>query len=185
MKNLNIARDPRWGRNSEVPSEDSYLAGKVGAFMTKGIQGDPSDKYVLLLGALKHVTAYSLENWLDDTDGPNHGKKYSRFGFNANLSRHDLAETYLEQYRIAITESNPLGMMCSYSAINGSASCENAALLKTWARDTLHFEGNVVTDCGALQMTSEPSDPADSAAAALNAGTGIEAQLLASKCSHR
>ena len=52
------------GRNEEVPSEDSFLAGKVGAYMTKGIQGDGlSDKFVLLLGALKHVAAYSLENW--------------------------------------------------------------------------------------------------------------------------
>lgn len=94
-----------------MPSEDSFLAGKVGAAMTKGIQGDPKAKYVLCLGALKHVTAYSLENWEDDTGGPHHGTKYSRFGFNGNVSRHDLAETYLEQYRIAISESNALGMM--------------------------------------------------------------------------
>jgi beta-glucosidase len=140
--------------------------------MTRGIQGNPSDKYVLLLGALKHVTAYSLENWLDDTGGRRNGTKYNRMGFDANISRHDLAETYLEQYRIAISESNPLGMMCSYTAINGSASCENGALLQTWARDTMHFEGNVVTDCGALKMPSEPSDRAVSAAAAINAGTG-------------
>ena len=83
----------------------SYLSGKVGGAMTRGIQQlDSAGKFVLLLGALKHVTAYSLENWLDDTGGPNNGTKYSRFGFDANISRHDLAETYLEQYRIAIQE---------------------------------------------------------------------------------
>ena len=92
----------------------SYLSGKVGAAMIRGIQQLDSDgKFALLLGALKHVTAYSLENWQDDTSGPNHGRKYSRFGFNANISRRDLAETYLEQYRIAISEGKPLGMMCS------------------------------------------------------------------------
>ena len=97
-----------------MPSEDSFLAGKVGAHMTKGIQGDGlSDKYVLLLGALKHVTAYSLESWHDDSGGPRNGTKYNRMGFGFNLTRHDLAETYLEQYRIAIAESNALGMMCS------------------------------------------------------------------------
>ena len=97
-----------------MPSEDSFLAGKVGAHMTKGIQGDGlSDKYVLLLGALKHVTAYSLESWHDDSGGPRNGTKYNRMGFSFNITRHDLAETYLEQYRIAITESNALGMMCS------------------------------------------------------------------------
>lgn len=175
--NLNIARDPRWGRNEEVPSEDSFLAGKLGAAMTRGIQGDTltgtKSKYVLCLGALKHVTAYSLENWHDDTGGARNGTKYNRMGFDANISRHDLAETYLEQFRIAISESNPLGMMCSYTAINGTASCENAKLLTTWARDSLNFEGNVVTDCGALKMPSEPKDTTVSSAAALNAGTDL------------
>lgn len=157
-----------------MPSEDSYLAGKVGAAMTRGIQGGNSTgKYVLLLGALKHVTAYSLENWLDDTGGPKNGTKYNRMGFDAVISRHDLAETYLEQYRIAITESEPLGMMCSYSAINGSAACENGHLLTTWARGSMGFKGNVVTDCGALKMPSEPHNVTVSSAAALNAGTDL------------
>ena len=75
--------------------------------------------------------------------------------------------------RIAIAESSPRGMMCSYAAINGSASCENGALLTTWARKSTGFVGNVVTDCGALAMSSEPADPAISAAAALNAGTDL------------
>ena len=85
--NLNIARDPRWGRNSEVPSECPFLSGKVGAAMTRGIQGkrtawtpahvseQADSEYLLLLGAIKHVTAYSLENWLDDTGGPRNGTK--------------------------------------------------------------------------------------------------------------
>lgn len=113
--------------------------------MSRGIQRlDSNGKFVLLLGALKHVTAYSLENWQDDTGGPHHGRKYSRFGFEGTISRRDLAETYLEQYRIAISEGKTLGMMCSYSAINGTASCENPALLTTWARQSQGFEGNVV-----------------------------------------
>jgi beta-glucosidase-like glycosyl hydrolase len=173
--NLNIARDPRWGRNEEVPSEDSFLSGKVGAYMTKGIQGDGlSDKYVLLLGALKHVTAYSLENWHDDTGGPRNGSKYNRMGFTFNISRHDLAETYLEQYRIAIAESQPYGMMCSYAAVNGTPSCENGKLLQTWARESAGFAGNVVSDCGALKMPSDPKDPIVSSADALNAGLDLD-----------
>lgn len=64
-------------------------------------------------------------------------------------------------------------MMCSYTAINGSASCENAHLLSTWARGSLGFKGNVVTDCGALKMISEPKDKTASSAAALNAGTDL------------
>ena len=100
--------------------------------------------------------------------------KYIRFGFDASISRHDLAETHLEQYRITISESNALGTMCSYSAINGSAACENSHLLKTWARKSVGFEGNAVTDCGALKMSFEPKDEVESSAAALNAGTGID-----------
>lgn len=89
--NLNIARDPRWGRNGEVPSECPFLSGKVGAAMTRGIQGkrtawtpphvqerqreEGGSEYLLLLGAIKHVTAYSLESWLDDTGGPRNGTK--------------------------------------------------------------------------------------------------------------
>ena len=82
------------------------------ALFARAGQGGGSG-YVLLLGALKHVTAYSLENWVDDTGGPNNGTRYNRMGFDATISRHDLAETYLEQYRVAITESEPLGMMCA------------------------------------------------------------------------
>ena len=171
--NLNIQRDVRWGRNSEVPSEDPLLAGKLGAAMSRGLQGPASDKYVLTLGALKHVTAYSLENWRDDTGGPRNGTKYSRMGFEGTINRHDLAETYLEQYRIAIAEGNTLGMMCSYAAINGTESCENGALLTTWARHSQGFEGNIVTDCGAEVESSEPKNRNLSAADALNAGTDL------------
>ena len=176
--NLNIARDARWGRNTEVPSEDPLLAGKVGAAMTRGIQGQkagaPQPKYITCLGALKHVTAYSLENWRDDTGGPNNGTAYNRMGFDATIARRDMAETYLEQFRIAMTEAEPLGMMCSYTAINGSAACENGHLLTTWARGSQGFQGNVITDCGALKMPSEPKDHVVSAAAALNAGTDVD-----------
>lgn len=182
--NLNIARDPRWGRNDEVPSEDPFLAGKLGAGMVRGIQGlaaapgrhgvAQEGQYVMTLAALKHVTAYSLEDWQDDTGGPRNGTKYSRMGFDATITRHDLAETYLEQFRIAIAEAHPLGMMCSYAGINGTASCENSHLLQTWARKSQGFAGNVVTDCGALKMPDEPADKVVSAAAALNAGADLD-----------
>lgn len=89
------------------------------------------------------------------------------------INRHDLAETYLEQFRIAISEGNALGMMCSYSAINGTASCENEKLLNSWARGSQGFKGNVVTDCGALEMSTEPKNTSVSAAAALNSGTDL------------
>jgi beta-D-xylosidase 4 len=165
--NINIARDPRWGRELEVPTEDPTLAGVLAAAMTRGIQQGDDLRFVKLLGALKHFTAYSMEN----SDG------MDRQGFSPNISKHDMGDTYLPAYRIGIVEGGALGMMCSYTTVNGTAMCESVEWQQQWAREKLGFQGNIVTDCKALSM-GPPSpeskmDAPHNAALALAAGTDL------------
>ena len=144
---MNVNRDPRWGRNIEVPSEDPYLSGRVGVEMVRGIQeGDDDDGrggvgdeevtvgsgggggggkgFVKLLASIKHFTAYSMEN----SDGKN------RLGFDPTISLRDMSESYLPAFKAAIVEGGVLGMMCSYTSINGTALCESQTWIKEWAR---------------------------------------------------
>lgn len=165
--NINLLRDPRWGRALEVPTEDPRLAGHLAAAMTHGIQEGEDPRYVKLLGALKHFTVYSMEH----SDGSDRG------GFSPTISKHDMADSYLPAYQIGIQQGKSLGMMCSYTTVNGTAMCESHQWQQKWARQKLGFQGNIVTDCTALNMAA-PSpehsmDAAHNAAAGLKAGTDL------------
>ena len=92
-----------------------------------------------------------------------------RFGFDTNISLHDMGDSYLAQYKIAIPEGKALGMMCSYTSINGTAVCESTRWQQDWARKKMGFEGNIVTDCGALSMPG-PEAVADPGCSARSAG---------------
>ena len=161
--NINLARDPRWGRELEVPSEDPTLAGKLAASMTRGLQEGEDPKYVKLLGALKHFTAYSME----------HSNGKDRGGFSPTISKHDMSDSYLPAFRIGIEEGGALGIMCSYTTVNGTAMCESAEWQQQWAREKIGFQGNIVTDCTALNMKA-PS-PEANMSAAQNAALGVKA----------
>eukprot|EP00937_MAST-01D_sp_MAST-1D-sp2_P007480 g7480.t1 len=194
--NVNLQRDPRWGRALEVPSEDPLLAGALGAAMVRGLQrgegegecegecegegegngngngngNGTSARYGKLLASIKHFTVYSMES----SDGA------SRQGFDPTVSLRDMGESYLPAFRAAMRPESEggggaLGAMCSYTALNGTAICESALWLTRWARNKTGFAGNVVTDCGALNMPGPEarSDVAHNAAAALNAGTDL------------
>lgn len=132
--NVNLRRDERWGRSLEVPSEDPMVAGTLGASMIQGLQQgmlNNDSQYVKLLASVKHFTAYSME----DSDGK------TRFGFDPQISLRDMAESYLPAFQAAIVNGGyydltvvvcslvslgVLGMMCSYTSINGTAMCESA-----------------------------------------------------------
>jgi beta-glucosidase-like glycosyl hydrolase len=165
--NINIQRDPRWGRSLEVPTEDPYLAGQLGAQWTNGVQGEGEDPngYVKILGSLKHFSVYSLEN----SDGQN------RFGFNPTVALRDMGESYLPAFKAGIVEGKAHGMMCSYTSVNGTAFCESETWMNQWARRKHGFDGNIVTDCGALSMPGPEAkmDKAHNAAKALKAGADL------------
>jgi len=163
--NINILRDPRFGRASELPGEDPYLNGHYAKEMVSGMQTKDAKGHPKMLAYLKHFTAYSRE-----TD---------RGHDSYDISLHDLHESYLAAYKIAFMEGEATGAMCSYNAVNGVPACAdnytlNEVLRKAWGRPDAH----ITTDCGAVSnMRGPPADaPTDEAACAwtINNGTDLE-----------
>ncbi|HWI85816.1 MAG TPA: glycoside hydrolase family 3 C-terminal domain-containing protein [Sphingomonas sp.] len=134
--NINIFRDPRWGRGQETLGEDPYLAGTLGTEFIRGVQGN-HPKYFQAIATPKHFAVHS-------------GPEPLRHGFNVNPSPRDLAETYLPQFRRAITEGKAYSLMCAYNAVDGKAACANGTLLNTILRRDWGFQGFVTSDCGAI-----------------------------------
>jgi len=161
--NLNLCRDPRWGRTGETYGEDPYLAGKIGAAFVRGLQGnDPN--YLKAVATPKHYTANNEE--------------HNRFSCNAEMSEKSLREYHLEPFRRAIKEGHPAAVMAAYNAINGEPCHQNPHLLKTILRDEWGFDGYVVSDCSGIARLWDShhkhDDPADASSAALNAGVDLE-----------
>lgn len=161
--NINIFRDPRWGRGQETYGEDPFLTASLGTRFVEGVQGnDPF--YLKADSTPKHFVAHS---------GPEKG----RDGFNAVVSAHDLADTYQPAFHALLTAGNASSIMCSYNAINGTPSCANPMLQYT-VRDTWGFKGYVVSDCDAVgnlhTFQHFTKDAAHSAAASLHAGVDLD-----------
>lgn len=137
---INIQRDPRWGRNQEVFSEDVLLTSDFGIAYTKGIQEGPDSRYLKAAVTLKHFAAYSLEN-SSGTD---------RLHFNAQLSPFDLGDSYLPIFDRVIHESHARGVMCALNAVNGAPSC-GSRQLGAILRDAWKFDGYVTSDTDAIR----------------------------------
>ena len=165
--NINIMRDPRWGRNSEVPSEDPFLAGEYAHHYVRGGQAGSDSRYTKVAMSLKHFTAYSVEA--------------NREGFAPEISKHDLWETFLPQYErgMNVNGGNATGVMCSYASPNGVPACANNYLLNDVLRDSFHRPDAVVgTDCGAVDHMVHNNKYAkteiDAASDTLFGGTDLE-----------
>ncbi len=160
---LNLCRDPRWGRTGETYGEDPYLAGKMGAAFIRGIQGD-HPKYLKAIATPKHYTANNEE--------------HNRFSCDAKMSEKSLREYHLEPFRRAVEEGKPAAVMAAYNAINGEPCHQSPYLLKTILRDEWGFDGYVVSDCSAIARLwdchKRHENPADAASAAMNAGVDLE-----------
>lgn len=160
---LNLCRDPRWGRTGETYGEDPYLAGKMGAAFVRGLQGSDL-KYLKAVATPKHYTANNEE--------------HNRFSCNAVMSEKTLREYHLEPFRRAVEEGRPAAVMAAYNAINGEPCHQNPYLLKTILRDEWGFDGYIVSDCSGIARLwdhhHKHDDPADAASAALNAGIDLE-----------
>ncbi|MGC1424969.1 MAG: glycoside hydrolase family 3 C-terminal domain-containing protein [Terracidiphilus sp.] len=135
--NLNIFRDPRWGRGQETYGEDPFLTGRMGVAYVTGLQGnDP--KYYLAIATPKHYAVHS-------------GPEPTRHFADVDVSKHDQIDTYEPAFRAAIVEGKAGSVMCAYNAINGEPACANQFLLQDQLRGKWGFQGYVVSDCDAVR----------------------------------
>ena len=133
--NVNIFRDPRWGRGQETYGEDPFLAGQIGSAYVRGLQGYDS-KYLKVAACAKHFAVHS-------------GPEKLRHSFNANVSNQDLYETYLPAFK-SLIDSGVEIVMCAYNSVNGEPCCGSENLISDILRDEFDFNGHVVSDCGAI-----------------------------------
>lgn len=162
--NINIFRDPRWGRGMETYGEDPHLTSRMGVAFIRGMQGnDP--RYLKTAATAKHFAVHS-------------GPEPDRHRFDARVTERDLHETYLPAFRASVVEAHVASVMCAYNRFFGEPCCGSPTLLQRILRDQWKFDGYVVSDCWAIsdfwQFHRTSRDQADAAATALMAGTDVE-----------
>ncbi len=162
--NINIVRDPRWGRGQETYGEDPFLTGTMGTAFVRGMQGD-DPRYLKTVATAKHYAVHS-------------GPEPLRHIFDARPSETDFRETYLPAFRDLVVNGKAESVMCSYNSVRGQPACGNDELLAKVLRKEWGFPGYVVSDCGAVIDISEGHEArktaAEAAAMALLAGTDLE-----------
>ena len=184
--NVNIFRDPRWGRGQETYGEDPYLTTKMGLAVVNGLQGQTFDgkpmsapgvlastssqspQYVKLLACAKHFAVHS-------------GPEWNRHSFNVeDLPERDLWETYLPAFKSLVQDGNVAEVMCAYQRIDGAPCCSNARYERQILRDEWGFKGLITSDCGAINDFYVPGrhgtakTPVEATAQAIGAGTDVE-----------
>ena len=166
--NINVFRDPRWGRGQETYGEDPYMNGRMGLCVVRGLQGGEGHKYFKLHACAKHYAVHS-------------GPEKTRHSFNIeNLPARDLWETYLPAFKTLVQQGNVQQVMCAYQRFEGDPCCGSNRLLTQILREEWGFKGLVVSDCGAIndfyvkgRHEVSPDAPAAAAKAVLS-GTDVE-----------
>ncbi|MBR5345982.1 MAG: glycoside hydrolase family 3 C-terminal domain-containing protein [Clostridia bacterium] len=146
--NINIFRDPRWGRGHETYGEDPYLTSRLGVAFIRGLQGD--GEYLKTAACAKHFAVHS-------------GPEAIRHSFDATASKKDMAETYLPAFKAAVMEAHVETVMGAYNRVNGEPACGSKTLLKDILRDAWGFEGHVTSDCWAIRDFHENHHVTDTA----------------------
>ena len=162
--NINLFRDPRWGRGQETYGEDPYLTGRLAVQFVRGLQGD-DPTYFKTIATVKHFAVHS-------------GPEPERHAFDAVVGERDLRESYLPHFERAIRDGRAYSLMCAYNRVGGQAACASDPLLRTILRGEWRFPGYVTSDCGALDdiyayhklVRTAP----EAAAAALRSGTDLD-----------
>src|SRR5947207_2106249 len=160
--NINIFRDPRWGRGQETYGEDPFLTARMGVAFVTGLQGD-DPKYLKTVSTPKHFAVHS-------------GAEVLRHRFNVNVSAHDFADTYTPAFRALFVEGKAQSVMCAYNSVRGDPACASSLLYGT-LRDKWHFDGYSVSDCGAINDIYQGHEYVltleQAAAVAVRAGTDL------------
>ena len=164
--NVNIFRDPRWGRGQETYGEDPYLTSVMGVQVVKGLQGPETAKYRKLWACAKHYAVHS-------------GPEYTRHSANlTDVSPRDMWETYMPAFKTLVQDAKVREVMCAYQRLDDDPCCGSQRLLQTILRDEWGFKYLVVSDCGAVsdfyESHKSSSDPVHASAKATIAGTDVE-----------
>jgi beta-glucosidase len=162
--NINIFRDPRWGRGQETYGEDPYLTSRLGVAFIKGMQGDDA-RYFKTIATSKHYAVHS-------------GPEISRHRVNVDATPEDLEHTYLYAFHATLTEGPAYSIMCAYNSVNGAPACANTFLLEDTLRNKWKFPGYVVSDCDAVDDIYSghhyAKSLAEASADAVKAGTDLD-----------
>ena len=166
--NINIFRDPRWGRGQETYGEDPYLTSQMGLAVVRGLQGPEDHRYRKLLACAKHFAVHS-------------GPEWNRHVFNVeDIPARDLWETYLPAFKSLVQEGKVAEVMCAYQRLDGEPCCGNTRLLQQILRNDWGFDGLVTSDCWAISDFWKPgyhefsSTKHEASAQAVRAGTDVE-----------
>ena len=168
--NINIFRDPRWGRGQETYGEDPYLTSRMGVSVVRGLQGPADARYRKLLACAKHYAVHS-------------GPEWSRHSLNlTNVDPRDLHETYLPAFKALVQEADVRQVMCAYQRLDDEPCCGNERLLQKILREDWGFKYVVVSDCGAIddfyRSHKVSSDAVHASARGVLAGTDVECQWM-------
>eukprot|EP00252_Welwitschia_mirabilis_P004356 TRINITY_DN14694_c1_g1_i1.p1 TRINITY_DN14694_c1_g1~~TRINITY_DN14694_c1_g1_i1.p1 ORF type:complete len:790 (+),score=95.89 TRINITY_DN14694_c1_g1_i1:31-2400(+) len=167
--NVNIFRDPRWGRGQETPGEDPTVAGKYAVSYVGGLQSAQvkNPNRLKVAACCKHYTAYDLDNWMG----------VDRFHFNAIVTQQDLADTYNPPFKTCVTEGRVASVMCSYNKVNGVPTCADPKLLTDTVRGQWQLNGYIASDCDSVQVFYSiqhwTSTPERAVADAIGAGLDV------------
>ena len=164
--NVNIFRDPRWGRGQETYGEDPFLSGRMAVAFVTGMQGD-DPHYYRVISTPKHFDVHS-------------GPEPTRHFADVDVSKHDEEDTYLPAFRAAVVEGHAGSVMCAYNAIKGQPACANQFLLQDTLRGAWQFQGYVVSDCGAVRdiFDGHRYRPTQAQASAISLERGMDNECI-------
>jgi beta-glucosidase len=164
--NLNIFRDPRWGRGQETYGEDPFLTARMAVAFVTGMQGD-DPHYYRVISTPKHFAVHS-------------GPEPTRHFTDVDVSKHDELDTYLPAFRAAVTEGKAGSVMCAYNGIKGQPACANEFLLQDQLRGKWGFQGYVVSDCGAVRdiFDGHRYEPTQAQASAISLERGMDNECI-------
>ena len=170
---INLASEPRWGRNLETAGEDPFMSGQYAVQFVRGMQEAPEDDAHLMASACcKHYVANQMEH---STEA---GVTHDRLDFNAEVTQPDLLDSYMPPFQACVEQGHVSGLMCSYNALNGVPTCADGWLMNTVARGEWGFDGYITTDCGAADGVFSQhhfsGSPEEAVRDVLRAGTDLD-----------